>query len=405
MNWIATLAAVVVLAWPAAGARPAWPQWLGPHRNGHADALPTRLPARPRFIWKRPLTGMGLSGVAATPQFVIVADKSANERDDIWRCLDTDTGAPLWTLRYPAPGYMDPCNAPRAAPLLHDGLAYLQGAFGHLHCVRLATGEVVWKRNVFKDFGSKPLPWGMCVSPLLADGKLIVAPGAKDAALVALNPRTGEVVWKTPGRPSAYASFIVGEFGGVRQIVGYDAVSLGGWDLAAGRRLWELKPPVEGDFNVPTPIDAGGRLLVATENNGTRLYGFDSHGRIISKPLASNDDLAPDTATPVVCNGLVFGCSGMLLCLDLRRGLKTLWSAAVGRAFDDHAALIAGQGRVLAMCASGDLLLIAADPKRCRVLSRLKLFEDTEVWSYPALLGDRLFVRSQDAVYCVSLKE
>jgi len=36
---------------------------------------------------------------------------------------------------------------------------------------------------------------------------------------------------------------------------------------------------------------------VATENNGTRLYGFDEKGVIVSKPLAENMTLAPDTST------------------------------------------------------------------------------------------------------------
>ena len=58
-------------------------------------------------------------------------------------------------------------------------------------------------------------------------------------------------------------------------------------------------------------------------NNGTRLYGLDNQGRIQPEPLAVNEDLAPDTATPVVCGDLVFGSSGQLMCLDLKAGLKT----------------------------------------------------------------------------------
>src|SRR5207244_7778620 len=123
------------------------------------------------------------------------------------------------------------------------------------------------KKNILREFGAELVRWGMSASPLIVDGKLIVNPGAKKAAIVALDPADGKLVWQAPGKPAAYASFIAGRFGGIEQIVGYDAISLGGWDPATGRRLWFLFPPERGDFNVPTPVDLGGKLLLATENN------------------------------------------------------------------------------------------------------------------------------------------
>ena len=76
------------------------------------------------------------------------------------------------------------------------------------------------------------------------------------------------------------------------QVVGHDAESLAGWDAASGERLWRLVPALEDDFNVPTPVPAGGRLLVSSENNGTRLYAFDDQGKIVPEPIALNDELA-----------------------------------------------------------------------------------------------------------------
>ncbi|NQT21301.1 MAG: PQQ-binding-like beta-propeller repeat protein [Planctomycetes bacterium] len=379
-----------------------WPDWRGRRRDAISAYVPARLPERPAFLWKHHLTGLGLSGVAATAQYVIVADKDAKAENDIFRCLDANTGNELWALTYPAAGEMDYSNAPRANPVIHDGLVYLLGAFGHLHCVKLDTGEIVWKRNVIEDFGAELQMWGMCVAPLIVDDKLIVNPGAEDASVVALSPTTGKVVWQTPGNAAAYAAFIVGTFGGVRQIVGYDALSLGGWDIATGERLWELVPEEDGDFNVPTPISVGGELLVSTENNATRLYGFDERGRIRPKPICSNPALTPDTATPVVLNGKVFGAGGKFYCLDLKDNLKTLWQKEDG-AFDDYASVIGGNGRILITTIGGELLLIEASEKRFELISRLRLFDDAEIWSHPALVGDHLYVRDHDAVYCVVL--
>ena len=383
----------------------AWPDWRGPRRDSISADVPRRLPAKVTFLWKRPLAGWGLSAVAVEGKFVIVADKDKAGTEDIWRCLDADTGKPVWTLTYPAPGRMDYSNSPRAGPVIRDGRAYLLGAFGHLHCVDLKTGDVLWKRHLASDFGGRRPPWGYCSTPLVVGDKLIVNPGGKGSSLVALDRRTGKPIWRAAGRDAAYASFILAEFGGRRQIVGYDAISLGGWDPDTGGRLWEIVPELDGDFNVPTPVATGGRLFVATENNGSRLYAFGPKGAARKKPVAAFEHLAPDTTTPLIIEGMVFGCwDGTLYCLDARRGLKLLWKAE-DEAFDDYACLIGGNGRVLILGVGGELLLVRARRDKYELISRLRVFdpEKTEIWPHPALAGNRLYIRTQNAAYCLLL--
>jgi len=381
-----------------------WPGWRGPNRDGLAPWLPDRFPDKIKMLWRKRLTGSGAAGVAATKDRVIVADKSAAGDADVFRCLDAATGRQLWKLEYPAPGEMDYGNSPRATPLIHDGLVYLLGAFGDLHCVRLDDGKLVWRRNLARDFGARVVTWGYCSSPLLVGDKLIVNPGAPEASVAALNRLTGETVWATPGKPAAYASFIAGRFGGTLQIVGYDADSLGGWDIATGKRLWRLVPDEKGDFNVPTPIDLGGRLLVATENNGTRIYAFDVAGRIVPEPAARFFDLAPDSTTPVVIDGKVYGCWGGMFCLDADAGLQEVWYGQE-QAFDDYVSLIGAPGRILVTTTRGELLLLRAGTDRYELISRARIFdEDTEVLSHPALVGKRLYVRDNTTIACVDLQ-
>jgi hypothetical protein len=382
-----------------------WTDWRGPGRTGMSPDVPARLPPTAKFLWRRGLTGVGLSGVAATATRVIVADKSETKDQDVWRCLDTETGKELWTVAYATPKQMEFTNAPRAAPVIHGDFVYLLGAFGDLHCVNLYGSGVVWRRNIIKDFDAKLPTWGTCSTPLVVGDSLVVNPGAPDASLVALGLYTGEVIWKTPGGPPGYGSLILGAFGGVRQIVGYDADSLGGWDPNTGQRLWTLAPEKKGDYNVPTPIDVFGRLLVATENNGTRLYNFSPNGQIRPVPVGQTHALAPDTSTPVVIDGLVFGCFHGLFCLDLNDGLKTLYSAEGDGAFKEYASLIAGYGRVLAVTVGGELVLFQATRDAFTPISRLRVFENAEVWSYPALVGNRLYIRSTNEICCILLSE
>ncbi len=382
-----------------------WTDWRGPGRAGTSPDVPAKLPAGVKYLWKRGLTGGGLSGIAATATRVIVADKSAQQDQDIWRCLDAETGKELWTVAYATPKQMEFTNVPRAAPAIHGNFAYLLGAFGDLHCVNLYGSGVVWRRNIIQDFDAKLPAWGTCSTPLVVGDYLIVNPGAAEASLVALGLYTGETIWKTPGASSGYGSLILGTFGGVRQIVGHDATSLGGWDPNTGQRLWTVQPDKKGDYNVPTPLDVFGRLLVATENNGTRLYSFDPGGRIRPVPVAQNRDLAPDTATPVVVEGLVFGSSRGLFCLDPYDRLKTLYRTESDGLFKEHATFIAGGGQVLAVTVGGEFVLFKAARDGFALTGRLRVFDGTEVWSHPALVGNRLYLRSMNEVCCILLSD
>lgn len=380
-----------------------WPDWRGMKRDGKVPHLPERLPAQAKILWKKGTMPNSLAGLSVSGNRLILAERSFSETQDVYRCMDAETGALLWRVEYEAPGNLDYGQSPRATPVIHEGRAYLLGAFGELRCVNVEDGKLLWKRNLPEEFHAALPTWGMCATPLVVDDLLIVNPGGPEASVVALDRLTGKTRWQTPGSPAAYAAFICGEFGGKRQIVGYDQHSLGGWDVKTGKRLWQLVPRATGDFNVPTPIAVGGGLLVSSENNGTRYYRFDANGMIVPQPAAECKDLSPDSATPVVTGGRVFGVHSGLHCLNIGRGLKPVWQngdALTG----DFASFIADDERVLVIAQSGELLLVDARRDDCKIISRLRIFEeDVEVFSHPALAGEKLYLRGGSSVVCVDL--
>jgi outer membrane protein assembly factor BamB len=381
----------------------AWPDWRGPSRDGHVPRLPARLPVTPRIIWKKAAMDSCLAGLSMSGGRLILAERDFSEEHDVYRCLNADDGELLWRVEFPARGKLDYGQSPRATPVIHDGKAYVLGAFGGLRCVNLTDGKVLWERQLPDEFGARLPTWGMCSTPLVVDGMIIVNPGSTNASLVALDCVTGRTRWATPGLPAAYSAFICGEFGTRRQIVGYDQHSLGGWDIRTGKRLWQLVPSAEGDFNVPTPVAVDGGVLVSTENNGTRLYRFDDSGGIISKPAAVFAGLSPTTVSPVMTCGRVFGAQPGLQCLDARNGLKPVWYREE-EALGDHATLIADDERVLVITLGGELILLEAKPDKCVIVSRLRLFtNDVEVYSHPALVGTRLYARGGSSVVCADL--
>ncbi len=393
----------------SAAATPAfeWTGWRGPDRNGRVPWLPEKLPAKANVVWKKPLSAKGLGGVAATRDYVLVSERDPEDTTDVFKCFKADSGKEVWTVRYAAAGDLDWGNSPRATPLIHEGLVYLFGAFGHLTCAELASGKVVWQRNLEEDFDAQDASreWGMCSSPLLAGGQLIVNPGGADASLVALHPKTGKLLWKTRGGSACYGNLIAGSFGGKEQVVGFDGHSLGGWDVTDGKRLWRVEPENRTKYNVPTPMRLGPDLVVAMENNGTMVFRFKTNGIIDPKPLALFEELAPNTHSPVVVGDRVFGLWGFTLyCLDVKAKLKPLWTHD-DKTLGTYVSMIASEDRLLLTTKRGELLLIDATADRFRLVSRLAALGDEKaVYAHPALVGSRLYLRGNSSLVCLELK-
>src|SRR5438552_878445 len=96
-----------------------------------------------------------------------------------------------------------------------------------------------------------------------------------------------------------------------------------------------------------------------------------------------------------------------MYCLDLANGLRSVW---IGRdeAFGDYGPLIASDDRVLIVGAGGELILVDARADEFRIVSRLKLFSDSQsnqarLLGYPALVNTRLYLRGDKELVCVDL--
>ncbi|HEY3324448.1 MAG TPA: PQQ-binding-like beta-propeller repeat protein [Planctomycetota bacterium] len=389
-----------------------WPQWRGPNRDGISTEVPLTLPEK-KLLWEQPLPEISRDTSAKPSAGIVVSGGCAvavshNAGQDIVTCFNAETGKQLWKFSIHNPNEMQYGSGPRATPLISGGKVYALNASGQFWCLDLATGALVWEVNFPAQFKAKVPTWGFCTSPLIAGGKLIVSPLSPDAAIAALDPNTGKVLWQTKGSPSEtkppgqpHSSYIVGVFSGIEQIVGYDQAELAGWDLATGKKLWGLQPPNDGDFNVGTPLNVVGRVLAATDNNATRLYAFEKTGKMIEQPVARNDDLIPDKATPVFHQGLIFGSGNDFVCLD-GESLKTRWLESRDNAVVGYTTVIAGNGRLLVLSEEGELSLLVASAQKFESLGHMTVCGRT--WSHPAVADGRLFIRDAKAVYCYKLK-
>ena len=132
-------------------------------------------------------------------------------------------------------------------------MLYALSSDGDLACLETATGKGVWRGDSARDFGGKPGNWAYAESPLIDGDTLVVTPGGAEATLVALNKKTGAVIWKSAvpgGDVAAYSSAIVVEAAGRRQYVQFLDKGVVGVDAKTGQFLWRYAKTRGGPANI-----------------------------------------------------------------------------------------------------------------------------------------------------------
>jgi hypothetical protein len=90
---------------------------------------------------------------------------------------------------------------------------------------------------------------------------------------------------------------------------------------------------------------------------------------------------------------------GILCCVDLSDGRRR-WKG--GRYGHGQMLLLPDCERLVILCESGEVVLVAADPDRHRELARFSAIEG-KTWNHPTLVGNRLYVRNGEEMACYEL--
>ena len=129
------------------------------------------------------------------------------------------------------------------------------GQWGELLCAESATGKELWRKDFTKDFGGTRPEWGFAESPLVDGDNVMMTPGGAQGAVVALNKKTGAIVWQSKEFTDLahYSSLIAADIAGVRQYIQLTAANVAGIAAKDGALLW--KAPRRGQTAViPTPL-------------------------------------------------------------------------------------------------------------------------------------------------------
>ena len=369
-----------------------YPQWRGVNRDGAASAFaePATWPEALTRRWKVDV-GEGY----ATPLVVanIVYVFTRRNGTEVMTALDAETGQELWHTSYPAPYAPARLAAahgvgPKATPLFHNGRLYTLGITGIVSAFDAATGKLVWQTPAPREHPS----YGTAVSPVGDKNLVIVHPG-NHGPLTAFDANTGAVKWTGSDR-GAYASPIIVELGGIRQVVTMTQGSVLGVSVSDGARLWEYPWLSRTTPSAITPILYEETLIVSSQAMGvTALKPTKRGGKWGVDVVWETRDVSLFLSNPVLVGDTLFGLSekarGQFFALDANTG-KVLW---LGQPRQASNTAVVKAGNLLLLLNDDAELIVARSSKRGFEPLKRYTVADSATWAQPTVSGNRVFVK------------
>ena len=385
-----------------------WPGFGGIRRDGSSTEKGLRLAwgdDEPKPLWKAKV-GAGYSSVIEASGLVYTVG-NANGKNTIF-CFDANSGEKKWPRPYSfpcekAPKYFD--GGSRATPAVNDGILYLASHEGAFFAIEAKTGKVLWSKHLIKDFNGRRPTWGFSGSPLVADGKVIVDTGSKDGALVAMDAKTGDLVWRTGVDEAGYASPML-RANKPTEILVFNRFGLCSFLLADGKQLHRFQHKTRYGINVAQPLGVGNSILISSAyGKGSALV--DLSGRT-AKAAWETESFSSQMASMVKKDSYAYGIHGQtgarakyatLCCLDIRKG-STRWEQ---KGFGIGSVILVGDTLVI-LSDSGELALAEANPAGYIEKARFQVLGGKDGWTPPSYSNGRLYCRSSRGdVVCLGM--
>jgi outer membrane protein assembly factor BamB len=390
----------------------AWPQFRGPTGQGIASgAGPLKWSKDTGIAWKMPLSAQGWSSpVIADGKIILTGSRKDGDATHLTAfALDVATGKTLWNIDLFKPTAEETAaqhgknSLASSTPVIADGIVYVH--FGHMGtaALRLADGEVVWKKQI----SYKPMH-GNGGSPIIVGDLLVVNADAEiDPTIVAFHRKDGTIAWRTPRDQKVRSAFsfstpLVVETDGRKEILSAGSGMIGAYAPEDGRLLWKATYG-EGYSVVPRPVVAEGIAYVATGYNVPKLIAIrlgKATGDVTKTHIVWEvTRRMPKTPSMIATQGqiLVLDDTGALTSLNAKSG-EPVWNEKLPGNFS--ASPILTGDTLYAVTEDGVCYVVKISPDGAEIQFETDLAERT--LASPILLGGALYLRTESHLWKIT---
>jgi outer membrane protein assembly factor BamB len=376
-----------------------WPQWRGPNRDGVVAelSLPSDWPAELSLEW-RVEAGLGRSSPIVADGKIFLHHRR-NDLEEV-ACLKLDDGEAMWrqtnTAIFTKNQYaQSQGDGPFSTPAYQARRVYTLGVNGLLSCFNSETGELIWRDSYTERVNTSKLFSGSSMSPILFEDLCIAHVGDDlNGALIACDAETGERRWLWDKQGPGYASPIIIEIEGARQLVTLTDKACIGVDPNSGKLLWEFPFPDEWNENIVTPVYHNGLLILSGVRKGTLALNISKKDDAWSTDTVwQNADLPMYMSSPVVHKNILFGLTnkrkGQFFAMNPKNG-ESYWTSE-GRQ-GQNAAILASGNFLFLLSTEGQLYVSRATASSFTPV-RKYVVSEAAVWAHPVLLEGGVLVK------------
>jgi outer membrane protein assembly factor BamB len=267
------------------------------------------------------------------------------------------------------------------------------GATGLLNALDRTTGALLWQHDIIAENGARLPEHGTSGSPLLVDDLVVVhAGGSNERSVVAYRQGDGRFVWGGGEDRAGFASPVLAELAGVRQILVFNASSVAGHAIDDGRILWQYPWPASYPNVAPALAVGNDRVLFSTGYGvGAKMLRITrgTSGELSAQMLWESPRMKAKFTNLVYHAGSIYGLDdGVLVCLDPDTG-KRRWK----RGRYGHGNILLVDEVLMLQTEKGEMVMIDPDPSELRVLSQFMALPG-KAWNHFALVDPYLLVRN-----------
>ena len=403
-----------------------WPQWRGPNRDGvstESGLLKSWPEGGPKLLWEITGLGTGYSIVAiSSGKLYTMGDRTGTDANHPGKAQFV-IAYDLATRKELGAAYIGPPHddGPRCTPTVSEGLVFAIGTAGDVVCVDANTGQLRWQKNFKRDLGGGDGPqWKFSESPLVDGEKVVCTPGGRKAVMVALNKKTGEVIWKCSmpdigpnGKDEAGYSSIATSDAGVRQYVQLTNKGLIGVAAKDGQFLWGYNKIANKTANIPTPVIYGEYVFCSTAYSaGSALLKLVGAGNgvkaeeiyFLDASTFQNHHGGFVRVGEYLYGGHGHG-QGKPTCIEIKTG-KVMWQE--NQPGGGSAGVVYADGHLYFRYQDNVVALIEANPGKYNLKSTFTLPKregmSGEGWPHPVICGGKLYIRHADVLFCYDVK-
>jgi len=368
-------------------------QWRGQNRDGiyTETGLMKKWPdAGPKLLWHYDELGDGHTSAAVTGKAVYITGM-VNGMGYI-HALD-HSGKLLWKKEY-GKEWDESHNGVRSTPLVVGEKLYFMSAYGQLLCLNASNGSTIWTVDLVKEYGAKNITWGMTENLLYDGNTLYCTPGGSEAGMVALDMKTGKMIWKSRsnGEKSAYCSPVLIKLKNRKLIVTCMQYSVYGFDAANGNELWKSEFKMRPDVHPNSPVYRNGYIYLASGYGlGSKMLKLADDGSSVTE-IWKEASCDPKIGGVIVLNDRIYGTGDAIrkfFVLDFKTGKELFQTRELA-----PANIIANDGLLYVYSENGTVNLVAPKPDGINIISSFKVpFGANPHWAHLVIKDKKLYVR------------